>query len=62
MTMMIITICCVITIHVKNVDMKSAPRGSKIGGGGGGHGSFGKGPKLSHFFMLQHNLAKYIIN
>ena len=52
-----LTMCWVIK-NIKNVDLKSAPRWSKIGGGGG-LGSFGKVPKLAHFFSLvQHPLPR----
>ena len=36
--------------YIKNVDLKSSPRWSKVQGGGD-LGSFGKVPKLVHFFF-----------
>ena len=41
--------CWVIKNNIKNVDLKSAPRWSKVRGGG--LGSFGKVPKLVRFFL-----------
>ena len=57
-----LTMCWVIKNNIKNVDLKSATRWSKVQGGG--QGSLGKVPKLVRFFFVQLPLgccSRYVI-